>query len=812
MNKFVQAAALIAVFAFLPLTLRSQAVDSTFTSYDWIRPSVVSSKTSVLKECSDTSVFNPSSVLLHDGASLDALLMEMPGLSIDARGGVSINGRPVRELLIEGRRYFGTDVAAGLRNIPASLVASVKAYEKDSDSGLISGIDQADKAMVIDITVKKNYKRRFNNTLKAALGWKDKYDGRYNGTLISERGIYSAVAGSGNLGAMQKSSGTTVRTGLGDNCDKRQSEAGFTYSVRTLRDVEINASALYKSTGRKVNFKGHEDYYRTSGYHYSENSGLDDEQTGDLTVQGTVEWKKPGKWRMMLKPLLSYLTTAARDSLYGESFRGDSLSPYYISLRRSAGGGEAFKAGASFIISRKMSRRGRSLSLDVNTMYHADNQQLRASTDGTFRIRNRTFSSWTDRESRLRVNGWDLQAQFLYNEPFSRHHSMQLSYKQTWRTDAFDRNNTLFDEKVPVRDDSQCAYGSYNYLSGDFSAAYRLKLERMNLTAGVSVIPLYSECVFRQESGESDTAGLRVYVCPRIIVNWMPGEHNSLKFTYKGYAWSQSVKQMLPLATNTNPVYLKKPNPGLRPSFTQEMTLTWKLSDANGSRGVSLGGNFKHVKDGVSSMIENNPESGGRIVTPVNVDGNLSAGLELSSHLAAGDFMLGAHFVSDYTRKRLYIFNDVEKASQLGAMRTGFIKQSIVAAYRIPRFEATVLAEGELSDNRLDLRPDMDLRPWALSAGVSFTWQPGGGWTLSADARGNVHRGYAYGSLNRNELIVNSKISKSILNGKIVFQLDARDILRNLQNEVFTMNTDRRGFKIYEGGASYILGRLMIIL
>lgn len=51
-----------------------------------------------------------------------------------------------------------------------------------------------------------------------------------------------------------------------------------------------------------------------------------------------------------------------------------------------------------------------------------------------------------------------------------------------------------------------------------------------------------------------------------------------------------------------------------------------------------------------------------------------------------------------------------------------------------------------------------------------------------------------------------------ILNGKLVFQVDARDILRNLQNEVFTMNSDKRGFKIYGGGASYILGRLMIII
>lgn len=811
MSRFLRIVSTVAVLSLSPLILHGQAVDSTFTTYDWIRPCVVSAKTSVLKECRDTSVFNPSSVILHDGASLDALLMEIPGLLIDARGGVSINGRPVRELLIEGHRYFGTDVATGLRNIPANLVGSIKAYEKDSDVGLVSGIDQADKEMVLDISVKQNYKRRFSNTLKAAGGWKNKYDGKYNGTLITGRGIYSAVAGSGNLGALQKSSGTTIRTGLGDNCDKRQSEAGITSSVQT-GNMDINASVLYKSTNKKAGFKGHDDYYRTSGYHFTENGGLNDERNDEIKAQGTIEWNPPGKWRVMIKPQVTYTRTDSADSLYGESFREDFVSPYYTSIRKSGSDGTSFKAGSSFIISKKLSRKGRSLALNLDAFWHADDQQVRASTDGSFFIRNRYFTSWRDRESRLKDDGWNADAQLLFNEAFSRKHSMQLSYKQTWQTENFDRNNTIFDEGAPAVDESQSATGRYDYLSGDLSVSYRLNLERMNLTAGVSVIPLFSEFRFRQEAGKTDTTCFRVYVSPRVIWNWTPGEHNSLKFTYKGYARNPSVKQMLPIASNTNPVYIQNPNPGLRPSFTQEMTLTWKASDVTGFKGFSLGGNFKHVKDGISSLIEPNPESSGRIVTPVNVDGNLSAGLNSSAHLVAGDFMFSGHLVSDYTRKRLFIFNDVDKASQQGTMRTGLVRQTFVATYRVSRFEVNALAEGELMDNRLDLRPDMDMQPKVLSAGVSATWQPGRGWTLSADARGNHYWGYAYDSLNRNELVLNTKISKSILDGKMVFQLDARDILRSLQNEVFTMNSDRRGFKVYEGGASYILGRLMIIL
>lgn len=337
MNNILRKKVLVVLLSCQVLSAHGQAPDSTFTSYDWIKPSVVSAKQDILREQGDTSFFNPSSVMLHDGASIDALFLEIPGLSIDVKGNVSVCGRQVRELLVEGRRYFGTDVATGLRNVPAASVEAIKVYEKDSDVGMISGVDQSDKAMVIDLSLRKNYKGRLNNTLKTALGWNRKYDGKYNGTLVSKQGIYTAVAGSDNLGALQKSSGTSIRNGLGDNYGKRQSEAGVNGSFSTPR-TEINASLLYKSTGNNALYNGHEDYFRTSGYHYADNGGRANERNHSINAQSTIEWKERNAVRIMLKPQVTFTRKETADSLYGESFKGDSLKPYYMSLRLSEGG------------------------------------------------------------------------------------------------------------------------------------------------------------------------------------------------------------------------------------------------------------------------------------------------------------------------------------------------------------------------------------------------------------------------------------------------------------------------------------------
>ena len=811
MNKCQWATAIISVIQCLSFPAHGQIPDSTFTSYDWIRPSVISAKSSHLEVRGDTSYFNPSSVLLHEGASLDALLVEIPGLLIDPKGNVSVNGRPVRELLLEGKRYFGTDVAAGLRNIPANLIGSIKAYEKESDVGLISGVDQADKEMVIDISLKQKYKDRPNNSINMGYGWKDRYDGKYSGTLVSKRRIYSMIASSENIAALQKSSGTSIRTGLGDNCGKRQSEAGITSSVHR-NETDINSSFLFKSTGKDVRFTGHDEYYRTSGYHYSETSGLTGENNYNINAQSTIEWKDIGRMRLMLKPQITLTRNASEDSLAGESFRGDSLSPYYKSLRHSAERGTTLKAGSALILSRQMSRKGRTLAINLEALYKHDNQLVRASTDGSFFIRNRTFSSWRDRESILNTKGVDTKAQIIYNEPVGKGRSVQLSYKQTWQMEFFNRDNTIFDETVPVKDISQSATGRYDYMSGDLSAAYRMYVKSMSLTAGVSMVHIHSNFRYLHNEEHTDTSSLRIYFSPRIILNCNISEHNSLMLTYKGYSKSPSVKQMLPIASNTNPIYIQNPNPGLRPSFTQEINLTWKVSNASGSRGLAVGGNFKTIKEDFSTMAETNTESSGRIVTPVNVDGNMGGGLDISSHITAGSFLFTGHFTSDHSRKNLYIFNDVAKLPEPGINKIGFARQVVAATYRANTFEINALMEGEIASSRLDLRPDMDMRPWTLSAGASSTWKPGAGWTISADAREIWNGGYAFADMNQNYLIMNAKISKSILRGNIVFQFDARDILSGWDNLTFTTTSERRGFKLYEGNATYFIGRLIIIL
>lgn len=89
----------------------------------------------------------------------------------------------------------------------------------------------------------------------------------------------------------------------------------------------------------------------------------------------------------------------------------------------------------------------------------------------------------------------------------------------------------------------------------------------------------------------------------------------------------------------------------------------------------------------------------------------MGGGLDISSHITAGSFLFTGHFTSDHSRKNLYIFNDVAKLPEPGINKIGFARQAVAATYRANTFEINALMEGEIASSRLDLRPDMDMRP-----------------------------------------------------------------------------------------------------
>ena len=114
-----------------------------------------------MEQRDDTTVFNAAAFRTAEGSTLEALIKQLPGAEVGADGSIKVNGKTVKELLINGKDFFKGDTKVAMKNLPVNLVSKVKSYDKKSDLAEQTGIDDGEENFVLDISTK----RELNQTL-----------------------------------------------------------------------------------------------------------------------------------------------------------------------------------------------------------------------------------------------------------------------------------------------------------------------------------------------------------------------------------------------------------------------------------------------------------------------------------------------------------------------------------------------------------------------------------------------------------------------------------------------------------------------
>jgi ferric enterobactin receptor len=116
----------------------------------------------------DKKVFNVGQDLANAGGNASDLLDNVPSVAVDVEGNVTLRGSGGVRILINGRPsgIIGTDVAQGLRSIPADLIDRVEVITNPSARYEAEGA-----AGIINIILKKERKRGMNGSFQVNTGF-----------------------------------------------------------------------------------------------------------------------------------------------------------------------------------------------------------------------------------------------------------------------------------------------------------------------------------------------------------------------------------------------------------------------------------------------------------------------------------------------------------------------------------------------------------------------------------------------------------------------------------------------------------------
>ena len=140
-----------------------------------LKEAVVTANAAQVQVSGDSLVFNAAAIRTSEGSALEELVKKLPGAEIDDDGNITINGKTVTKILVDGKEFFLNDKNMALKNIPTKIVEKIKAYDRKSDLARVTGIDDGEEETVLDLSIKKGMNQGWFGNLDLALGTKSRY-------------------------------------------------------------------------------------------------------------------------------------------------------------------------------------------------------------------------------------------------------------------------------------------------------------------------------------------------------------------------------------------------------------------------------------------------------------------------------------------------------------------------------------------------------------------------------------------------------------------------------------------------------------
>ena len=137
---------------------------------------VVKSEAPPIRIKKDTLEFNASSFKVRPDANVEALLKQLPGVEIDEDGKITVNGKTVNNILVNGKPFFGKDGKIATQNLPADIIDKVQVTDTKTKEEELSGQDASSNEKTINLTIQEDKNKGQFGKATAGYGTDERYE------------------------------------------------------------------------------------------------------------------------------------------------------------------------------------------------------------------------------------------------------------------------------------------------------------------------------------------------------------------------------------------------------------------------------------------------------------------------------------------------------------------------------------------------------------------------------------------------------------------------------------------------------------
>ncbi len=730
----------------------------------------------------DTVEYNADSYKVTESAVIEDLLKKMPGVEVDADGKITVNGQEIKKILVDGKEFFSDDPKVASKNLPAKMVDKLQVLERRTDMSLMTGFDDGDEEMVINLTVKPGMKEGVFGNAFAGYGSQDRYEANAMVNYMRDKDQLTFLGGLNNTNnagfsdlasAMFGGSGGRGRWG-GRSGITKSANAGLNFSKEFNEKLKLGGNVRYGDTDTDMSSSVYTQNLLSSGNTFERENNVSNNYSQNINMDFRLEWEPDSMTKFIFRPNASFYNNNRSEVSDFSTVRaeGDTIN-HGDSQYFSEGTGKSI--GGTLEASRKLGSTGRVLSFSVGGGID-DSENNAENLSNTF------YSSRADDIIDQRIkntnDGKNLRFYASYVEPLGKNNFLQLAYNYRYNRSESDRDTRTKDINTGEYTVLDTAYSKR--LENDFhnqnvELNFRATRDKYNYMVGVSMQPSKSESkIYKGETLEESVSQNVINFAPMAQFNYMWSRQKNLRLNYYGRTNQPSVSQLSSVKDFSNPLNISYGNPDLKPAFDHRLRLRYRnFNPENNSAYMFMTNLGFTVNDIVSSTITDR-ETGRRESTYENINGNWNANARFMTNQPLRNIKFSVFSMTFANYNNSNGFSNLEKNTS----KRLNLGETLGVNYRSDQFDFSV--RGNMSYNKVDnsLEGQQNQEYFNYGGNASTTIYLPFDFLVESDLNYSTNSGYADG-FDQKEFLWNAAISKQLFkqkNGTIRFKI--YDILK----------------------------------
>jgi len=599
----------------------------------------------------DTIEFSAAAIKVRPDSKIEELLKQIPGVEINNEGKITVNGKEVDQIMINGKPFFDKDGKIALQNLPADIIKNIQFTTTKTKEEELSGTTAKSQNTTINFNIDEKKNKGLLTRLTVGYGSDKRYEAsglasyfkgdtkvsilassnNINSQGFSRDEVFDSMGNGRNAWMMQGGSVSTVgnvtyyNQGGGTRGIQRSTTIGLNYSDKMGKNADLDSFSLMHSDSNTETRSKVSRSTLLPNYTLQTNSESNGEnESKQYSFDTSVKIKLDSMTSVYLSPRFTKNSSFSFNNLQSSTLKNGSLLNESNSYSSNDSENNSFNPYIYF--SRKFKKKGRVLSANMNSSISESKRDNLSQSQNTFYDENGITKDNRDQLAKNKNQNSSFNFSAGYTEPISDSSSVNFKIKYEARSARDVRNVNDFDN----------ATGDYtkfnqllsnnmkqriNQISPELS--YQINKNKLNFWASVN-LDISDMKVYSIYNGQQYDLQ-KNFTLPEYNLNlyYQLGEGKTLSiYNYSNFN-IPTAEQLTPYKDESNPLITYQGNPNLKNTWINNLYLYFNNYNKvkNLSYYFNIGFTYRN-NDIINFSTYDN--AGKQVVTYNNVSGNKS--------------------------------------------------------------------------------------------------------------------------------------------------------------------------------------------